>query len=257
MHVSLYRPSLKPKWSEHSDQALLNLRLKDVYLPIEKTGLNPLVQKLYSELEAKGIMNFRPHVWFSDEWFTPSGHKGIAVPFYLAHPKLAELENHFIGEVEGGNPKWFMKLIRHECGHAIDNAFGLRRRWKRQRLFGKSTQKYSKYYKAAKPSPDFVNHLGHSYAQSHPDEDFAETFAVWLTPRSAWKQNYIGLALEKLEYIDELMLEVSSARPKIRHNSVADPQYKLSKTLKQHYQARQRYYGIGQYSREGDNRLIR
>ena len=134
---------------------------------------------------------------------------------------------------------------------------GLRRRWQRQSLFGKSTQKYSKFYKTAKPSPDYVNHLGHFYAQSHPDEDFAETFAVWLTPRSAWKKNYWGKALEKLEYIDELMAEISEVRPKIRHQNVADPQYKLSKTLKQHYQARQRYYGIGQYSRKGDNRLIR
>jgi hypothetical protein len=248
---------VQPKWSMQSQESLLEYRLKDLYLPIEKTPLKNRVEKLYSELAAKGLKHFKPHVWFSDEWFTPSGHQGLAIPFYLAHPKLARIEQQFIGEVEGGTPLWFMKLLRHECGHAIDNAYGLRRRRRRQELFGKSTQSYSKYYKPAAPSSDFVEHLGHSYAQSHPDEDFAETFAVWLTPKSKWKMRYTGLALEKLLYMDELMKEIADVRPKIRHRQVADPQYKLSKTLKQHYRSRQRYYGIGQFKREGDNRLVR
>ena len=36
--------------------------------------------------------------------------------------------------------------------------------------------------------PEFVG----AYAASHPEEDFAETFAVWLTPRSNWRQSFPG-----------------------------------------------------------------
>ena len=37
-------------------------------------------------------------------------------------------------------------------------------------------------------------HLDPWYAQSHPDEDFAETFAVWLTPEVQLEDALRGLA---------------------------------------------------------------
>ena len=107
---------------------------------------------------------------------------GVAIPFYLAHPRLEKLERAQMLEVEGGTPEWCMKILRHEAGHAIDNAYKLRQRRRRQQIFGPSYMQYPDYYTPKPYSKSFVLHLDSWYAQSHPDEDFAETFAVWLQP---------------------------------------------------------------------------
>ena len=117
---------------------------------------------------------------------------GIAIPFYLAHPRLMRLERRFMHEVEGGNDKWLMRILRHEAGHAIDTAFGLRRRKRGADAFGNASRRYPSRYSPRPGSRHFVLHLGHWYAQSHPTEDFAETFAVWLPPRSRWRSQYAG-----------------------------------------------------------------
>ena len=135
---------------------------------------------------------FRPHYWLSDEWFTPDGVPGVAIPFYLAHPRLAKLELAQMLEVEGGDPESCLRILRHEAGHAIDNAYQLRRRPTRRRLFGTPDTPYPEYYTPKPYSKSFVQHLDHWYAQSHPDEDFAETFAVWLDPQSMWATRYAG-----------------------------------------------------------------
>ena len=109
-------------------------------------------------------------------------------------------------EVEGGTPEWCMKILRHEAGHAIDNAYKLRQRRRRQQIFGPSYMQYPEYYTPKPYSKSFVLHLDSWYAQSHPDEDFAETFAVWLNPDSDWRARYADWpALKKLEYMDALM----------------------------------------------------
>ena len=118
-------------WESYSDEKLLKLRFCDLKLKLVNTPIQKRVEKLYGELEKKGI-TFKPHFWLSNDWFTPDGISGIAIPFYVAHPRLARLERKNVYEVEGGNEAWFMKMLRHECGHAIENAFGLRRRRKRQ-----------------------------------------------------------------------------------------------------------------------------
>ena len=142
---------------------------------------------------------------------------GVAIPFYLAHPRLERLERTQMLEVEGGTPEWCMKILRHEAGHAIDNAYRLRTRRRRQQIFGPSYMEYPDYYTPKPYSKSFVLHLDSWYAQSHPDEDFAETFAVWLNPDSDWRTRYVDWpALKKLEYMDALMSDVArqaDARP--------------------------------------------
>jgi hypothetical protein len=136
----------------------------------------------------------------------PDGVPGFAIPFYLAHPRLMRLERKYMREVEGGTDVECMRILRHEAGHAIDNAFRLH--FKRQwiRTFGSFTQKYPPSYKPKPNSRRYVLNLDAWYAQAHPAEDFAETFAVWLQPRSNWRRRYRGWpALRKLEYIDELL----------------------------------------------------
>ena len=102
-------------WTRLSDEDLLSLRFCDLKLSIEQSPLKRQVNRLYTELEGRGI-DVRPHVWLSEEWFSPDGVPGIAVPFYLAHPRLEKLERHVMREVEGGNARWFMRILRHEAG---------------------------------------------------------------------------------------------------------------------------------------------
>ena len=147
---------------------------------IEGTGVEQRIAQVNAELDARGLA--RPHYWLSDEWFTPDGVPGVAIPFYLAHPRLARLELAQMLEVEGGDEETCLRILRHEAGHAIDNAYQLRRRPTRRRLFGTPDTPYPEYYTPKPYSKSFVQHLDHWYAQSHPDEDFAETFAVWLDP---------------------------------------------------------------------------
>ena len=224
----------------------MELKLKDVFIPLDQTGLMPYLEKLQYELDAKGLHHFKPHFWFSDEWFTPDAHTGIAIPFYLAHRKLAKLQEKYLYDVEGGTPISFMKLLRHECGHAIDNAYRLRRKRKRQKVFGRSTIKYQDEYTPKPFSKKYVSHLNGWYAQSHPDEDFAETFAVWLNPRSGWKKRYKKWkgAYDKLLYMDELMKEISDTRPIIKTRRQIDPQSRMTKTLGEHFEEKIEHYGV-------------
>ena len=151
----------------------------DLDLVLERSSVWPRIERLYRELERKHLV-FRPHCWISDEWYTPDGVPGIAIPFYLVHPRLAELERSQMREVEGGTVEWCMRILRHETGHAIENAFRLRRRHRRQELFGKTSKPYPKHYAPKPYSKRYVLHLEAYYAQSHPDEDFAETSSGWL-----------------------------------------------------------------------------
>jgi hypothetical protein len=130
-------------------------------------------------------------------------------------------------------------------GHAIDNAYRLRRRPTRRRLFGHPAIPYPEYYTPKPYSKSFVQHLDHWYAQSHPDEDFAETFAVWLDPQSQWATRFAGWpAQRKLEYMDRLMRELAPRRPSVRSRRVVDPLSRLRKTLGEHYRKKREHYGL-------------
>jgi hypothetical protein len=232
----------QPQWATWPDAKLLELKMRDLDLNIERSNLEEYIHRLDAELAQKGIV-FRPHFWISDEWFTPDGIPGIAIPFYLFHPRLTRLEFDQMLEVEGGTPEWCMRILRHETGHAIDNAYRLRRKRKRHELFGKSSKPYPDHYTPKPYSKSFVKHLDMWYAQSHPDEDFAETFAVWLDPDSTWRDRYGGWpALKKLEYIDRLMRAISGTPAPVTSTAQLDPLPRLDKTLGQHYaKKRQRY----------------
>ena len=233
-----------PEWVNWSDEQLLDLRLCDLELRIDGTDLERNIQQLYAELGERGL-RFRPYFWLSDHWFSHDDVPGIAVPFYMAHPRLARLEQNLMLEVEGGTPEWCMRILRHETGHAIDNAYRLRRRPRRQRLFGRSSQEYPQFYTPRPYSKSYVLHLEQQYAQSHPDEDFAETFAVWLTPGNEWAKRYDGWpALRKLRYVDVLMKEIARREPLLRTRRRIDPLRRLRKTLRTHYEQKRERYGV-------------
>jgi len=231
-------------WVRHGDERLLDQRICDLDLKLERTALNTRLRRLHAELEARGI-RFKPHAWLSSEWFSPDGIPGIAVPFFLAHPRLMKLEAKKMLEVEGGSASSCMRILRHEAGHAIDTAYRLhfRKRWRE--LFGPYTAPYPRYYRPKPNSRKFVLHLEAWYAQAHPAEDFAETFAVWLTPRSSWRQRYKDwpAALRKLVYVDELMHEVGGEVPKVRSRARHEPVVKLKQTLRDYYRQKWKIYG--------------
>lgn len=234
----------EPIWASWSDDALLDLPMCDLHLGLTGGFLERPIGELNRELEERGLL-FRPHFWLSNEWFSPDGVPGIAIPFYLAHPRLAKLEQSQMLEVEGGTTEWCLRILRHEAGHAIENAYKIRRRKTRQQIFGKSSQRYPMYYSPRPYSRSFVRHLDLWYAQSHPDEDFAETFAVWLTPESLWEERYRGWpVLKKLNYVDGLMRELEGVSPSVTTLEEVDPLQSLKKTLREHYERKRKHYGI-------------
>jgi hypothetical protein len=219
-----------------SDDQLLSLRFCDLDLAIGGTELEEAIERLYRELETRGI-RFRPHCWLSQEWFSPDGVPGIAIPFFLAHRRLMSIERRFMREVEGGNRNWLMRILRHEAGHALDSAYRLRRRRQWREVFGPASLPYPDTYRPRPGSRRFVQHLGAWYAQAHPTEDFAETFAVWLKPNSTWRREYRGWpALAKLEYIDRLAGEIGAAPPPVIERTLIEAIADETCTLRQHYE---------------------
>jgi hypothetical protein len=171
-----------------------------------------------------------------EEWFSPDGIPGIAIPFYLAHPRLTRLERRQMLEVEGGTRTSLMRILRHEAGHAIDTAYRLHRKRGYKEVFGNYFTPYPEYYRPRPNSKSFVTHLEPWYAQSHPSEDFAETFAVWLAPGNRWKSEYRGWkALQKLEFVDSMMREIEGQAPKVRSKIKIEPVTEITKTLGEHY----------------------
>ena len=233
------------EWSQWPDERLLDLRINQLGVTIEGSALAERLADLQREIAGRALTTFQPHFWLSAEWFSPDGVPGVAIPFYLAHPRLEKLERAQMLEVEGGTPEWCMKILRHEAGHAIDNAYKLRTRRRRQQIFGPSYMQYPKHYQPKPYSKSFVLHLDSWYAQSHPDEDFAETFAVWLNPHSDWRPRYADWpALKKLEYMDELMTEIAGRPMIVTTRRRVEPLHSLRSTLRAHYERKRRQYGV-------------
>ena len=236
------RPLLR--WEDWPRERLLDLRIRDLGLTLEGTWVEACVHELYRELARRGIA-LRPHCWLSDEWFSPQNVPGIAIPFYLVHPRLVRLERSMVLEAEGSSRVECMRILRHEAGHAIQHGYRLHRRPTYQRLFGKSSTKYPTSYRPNPASRQFVQHLRAYYAQAHPDEDFAETFAVWMQPRAQWRKRYQGWgALKKLEYVDALMAELEGERAPVRTRRRVAPISQLTSTLRSYYDEKRAFYAV-------------
>jgi hypothetical protein len=229
-------------WVNLSDDELLEKKISQLGLKVEGTELEPLITRLYQELSQKGL-TFHPPCHVGDEWFVPVGIPAIFIPFFLVHDRLRKLERKLILEVEGETPEWFMKLMRHEAAHAYSYAYRLYKRKKWQETFGLASTEETQFYRPRPYSRSYVVHLDDWYAQSHPDEDFAETFAIWLTPDLDWRARYKGWkALQKLEYVDQLMRSLAGKPP--LHQPVYQPaDYDcLNIKLKIHYARKRKLY---------------
>jgi hypothetical protein len=222
-----------PNW-EGERHALLSQRISDIGLEIRGTLLEQLVNQLYEELAAKGL-DFKPPVYLSDQWGCPDGTPLIGVPFYLADARLSRIEEDYSSAVETAEES--MRYLRHEAGHAFNYAYRLYDRPDWRKMFGPYSRPYRERYRADPFSHDFVRHILGWYAQKHPDEDFAETFAIWLTPGLDWRRAYEGWgALAKLEYVDRVMKEIAHKIPKVPKPSAADlPVTAMQYTVAEHY----------------------
>jgi len=239
-------------WAKWSDAKLLDVRLCDLGLTLEESRVADHIDKVRAELRARDL-RMRPHFWIGEEWFSPEGIPGVAVPFHLVHSRLTRLERKHMLQVEGGTRAECLKLLRHEVGHAVQHAYELHRRPRWRQHFGRSSRAYPEHYRPNPASRRFVLHLDYWYAQAHPDEDFAETFAVWLTPRSGWRQRYAGWpALRKLEYVDELMRSLAGRTPKIRSRQRIEPVDRLRRTLREHYAEKRDRFTLTSNIYDGD-----
>ena len=230
-------------WEKLPDSELMDLPIRKLGVRIEGTWIEECLNDLYEEL-ARRELAFRPHAWLSYDWFVPDVIPGIAIPFYLAHPRLMKLERQQMLEVEGGTRQEMMKILRHECGHALDNAYGLGRDRRRRQLFGDPSKRYPEQYRPYPASRRYVHHLRLYYAQSHPLEDFAETFAVIIASRAdGWRKRYADWpALRKLEYVDELLDRLGGEPPRHRTRRMPESLSTLNTTLREHYaDKRERY----------------
>jgi hypothetical protein len=192
-------------------QEILTKPIKELGLKLEGSTVEKYVQTLHRELERKGLKRFRPACYLTDEWGCPSGEPVIGIPFYLADSKLAALEKE-MNDLE--DEREILMYLRHEAGHAFNYAYELYKTQEWRDLFGPFRRPYRENYRPVPFSRRFVRHIAGWYAQKHPDEDFAETFAVWLTPRSNWRKKYRGWgALKKLRYVDRTARRVQDREP--------------------------------------------
>ena len=229
-------------WRLLDDDALLERRISTFALRIGGTPMEPCVAQLHEELAARGL-TFQPPVHIGDEWFCPEDIPAIFVPFYLCEERLRKLERKIILEVEGGTREECMRLLRHEAGHAYAYAYRLQRRRKWQQHFGLASQEYPETYRPRKHSRSFVIHLDDWYAQAHPDEDWAETFAVWLAPGDGWRVQYKGWpALRKLEYVEELMSSLECKAPLVPPRLRVSEYSGLNKKLKTYFTRKRREF---------------
>lgn len=210
--------------------------IKDMALAIEGTRLEPILAEFEREREAAGFRRVRPRYYLSTEWGVPFATVAIAIPFYLARPELTTIHSEEIGFVEGIDPGDILRYLRHEFGHVVNYAYQLYEREDWVKTFGSITQPYVEDYRPVPFSTRHVNHLPGWYAQKHPDEDWAETFAVWMSGAN-WAADYAAwpVALAKLQFADRLLKSVRDTDPKVTATDLDEDVGQLPYTLEHYY----------------------
>jgi hypothetical protein len=221
-----------PSWPADRER-LLRTRVSELGLTIEGSRLGPLVKQLYDELERAGIA-LRPPVFLSDEWGCPEAVPAIGVPFFLADPRLSALEKEVMETIETESDAEIAAYLRHECGHAFNYAYKLYETEAWHQLFGPYSRPYREHYEPNPFSRNYVRHIASWYAQKHPDEDFAETFAVWLTPGSDWRAEYADWGcLPKLQYVERVVRELGRTEPTVAPEY--DPRGELAYSIAEYH----------------------
>lgn len=196
---------------------LLTTPLDRLGLDLKRSPLQPHIDRLMSLLQSRGI-RLKPRFYLGEDWGCVTGTNNIEVGFYDADPLLRELNQDIRGWSH--EPRVIDYLLRHETGHAFCYMHRLYK-LREFRVVFDVRGKFFDTYPATdrfKPHPwsrDFVNPNRDHYAQKHPDEDFAETFGVWLEPRSVWRRAYRNKkgALLKLDFVSRLIARYGDKVP--------------------------------------------
>jgi hypothetical protein len=230
---------VKPPEAPFHEGKLWSTPIRDLGLRIEGTPLEPVIAEFRHELEAAGIRKLKPHFYLTTEWVVPDDTIAIGIPFYLARPDLTALHAEQEGHLEGVGRAALLRYLRHEMGHVVNYAYRLYDREDWVQLFGSMTQPYVDEYRPEPFSRRFVVHLPGWYAQKHPDEDWAETFAVWMTPGSDWRAAYSAWpeALKKLDYCDRLLHQLRDREPVVTAVDLEWEVGNLTDSLAEHYRS--------------------
>jgi len=218
-------------------ESSLHKPIRDLGLQIEGTQLEPVLQHFQQELRDQGIQKLHPRFYLSTEWGVPYDTVAIAIPFYLARPDLTDLHAQRSGYVEGTTPAEILRYLRHEMGHVVNYAYRLYEDEDWIKLFGSMTQPYLEEYRPIPFSRRYVVHLPGWYAQKHPDEDWAETFAVWMTPSRDWRGEYAErpTALAKLDYCDRTVQRIKDLEPRVSSAELDEDVAQINYTIEHFY----------------------
>jgi Putative zinc-binding metallo-peptidase len=211
--------------------------IRELGLGIEGSALGPILAEFLEELRAAGIVRVVPRFYLSTEWGVPDGTVAIAIPFYLARPDLVALQEERLGYVEGVGRLDILRYLRHEMGHVVNYAYRLHESPDWSERFGSMSEPYREEYRPEPFSRRYVRHLPGWYAQKHPDEDWAETFAVWMTPGLDWRTEYAAwpVALEKLQYCDRTMASLADRDPLVTADDLDEEVGELGYSVEDHY----------------------
>jgi len=227
--------SLEPGF--HEGSALSGVPIRDLGLSIAGTRLEAILETLRGELDWAGLTLLKPRFYLSTEWGVPMGTVAVAIPFYLTRADLTELHRRQTGHVEGARTRDILRYLRHEVGHAVSYAYLLYEEKGFIERFGSMTQPYIEEYRPTPFSRRHVCHLPGWYAQKHPDEDWAETFAVWLTPGINWRSTYADWpeALAKLEYCDATIAAIRDKDPLVSSDELDEDVGEIEYSLDDYY----------------------
>jgi len=229
-----FSESTHEDWSRERER-LLRQNIQELGLKIEGTYLEGLVKKLWDELEAAGIrMKFK--VYLSNEWSCPDGVPVIGVPFYLADKRLSRIEAEIMEGVEAETEEQILGYLRHEAGHAFNYAYKLYETEEWHELFGPYSRPYREDYTPNPFSRNYVRHIPGWYAQKHPDEDFAESFAVWLDPHSNWREAYKDWGcFKKLLYVEKVVKQLGDKAPLVTGEDYDWSTEEMPYSVEEHY----------------------
>jgi hypothetical protein len=229
-----------PQRSFH-ESTHLTTPIRELNLRIEGSPLEPILEEFLGEVRAVAITRVSPRFYLSTEWGVPDGTIAIAIPFYLVSPELTQLQADRQGYVEGTGKADILRYLRHEMGHVINYAYRLHEAGEWSDRFGEMDEPYLDDYRPEPFSRRHVVHLPGWYAQKHPDEDWAETFAVWMTPGLDWRTTYADwpVALEKLHYCDFTMAWLADREPVVTADGLDVDVAEIDYSVEDHYQRTQ------------------
>ncbi len=223
--------------SPFQERRFLATPIRDLGLTIDETPLKVVVEEFQRELERVGIRRLKPDFYLSTEWGVPFESISIGIPFYLASPELVDVHARQVGHLEGVGRAELLRYLRHEMGHVVNYAYRLYEQEEWIKVFGSMTQPYLEEYRPEPFNRRYVWHLPGWYAQKHPDEDWSETFAVWMTPGKNWREAYAAWpeALAKLEYCDRTMAILNETDPLVTTTERDEDVGSLTASLEDYY----------------------